>query len=38
MSELSVSLRLSWHVVVRNWVVYRKDFLAIFHRRWPIRR
>src|SRR6478672_5818854 len=28
MSELSVSLRLSWHVVVRNWVVYRKDFLA----------
>src|SRR6201988_3124892 len=28
MSELSVSLRLAWHVVVRNWVVYRKDFLA----------
>src|SRR4029450_6648643 len=28
MSELSVSLRLSWHVVVRNWVVYRQDFLA----------
>ena len=22
------SLRLSWHVVVRNWTVYRKDFLA----------
>ena len=28
MSELGTSLRLSWHVVVRNWVVYRKDFLA----------
>jgi lipooligosaccharide transport system permease protein len=28
MSELSVSLGLSWHVVVRNWTVYRKDFLA----------
>lgn len=22
------SFRLSWHVVVRNWTVYRKDFLA----------
>lgn len=22
------SLKLSWHVVVRNWVVYKKDFLA----------
>ena len=28
MSDLSVSLRLAWQVVVRNWVVYRKDFLA----------
>jgi lipooligosaccharide transport system permease protein len=28
MDELLTSLRLSWHVVVRNWVVYRKDFLA----------
>lgn len=28
MGELRTSLRLSWHVVVRNWVVYRKDFLA----------
>ena len=28
MNELFVSLRLSWHVVVRNWTVYRKDFLA----------
>lgn len=28
MSELSLRLRLSWHVVVRNWMVYRKDFLA----------
>ena len=28
MSELATSLRLSWHVVVRNWIVYRKDFLA----------
>ena len=28
MNELLTSLRLSWHVVVRNWVVYRKDFLA----------
>lgn len=28
MSELTISLRLAWHVVVRNWTVYRKDFLA----------
>jgi len=28
MSELMISLRLGWHVVVRNWTVYRKDFLA----------
>jgi ABC-type multidrug transport system permease subunit len=28
MSDLIVSLRLAWCVVVRNWVVYRKDFLA----------
>lgn len=28
MSECGYSLRLAWHVVVRNWVVYRKDFLA----------
>lgn len=28
MNRLPQSLRLSWHVVVRNWVVYRKDFLA----------
>lgn len=28
MNELLTSLRLSWHVVVRNWTVYRKDFLA----------
>lgn len=28
MSELLTSLRLSWHVVVRNWIVYRKDLLA----------
>lgn len=28
MSEPLVSLRLSWHVVVRNWTVYRKDFIA----------
>ena len=29
MSELSsISLRLAWQVVIRNWVVYRKDFLA----------
>jgi lipooligosaccharide transport system permease protein len=28
MSDLFVSLHLAWCVVVRNWVVYRKDFLA----------
>lgn len=28
MNELLTTLRLSWRVVVRNWVVYRKDFLA----------
>ena len=28
MNEMATSLRLSWHVVVRNWTVYRKDFLA----------
>jgi lipooligosaccharide transport system permease protein len=28
MSDLVISLRLAWQVVVRNWVVYRKDFLA----------
>ena len=28
MSELIISGRLAWHVVVRNWIVYRKDFLA----------
>ena len=28
MSELSISLGLAWQVVVRNWTVYRKDFLA----------
>src|ERR1700676_3069767 len=28
MSDSIVSLRLAWCVVVRNWVVYRKDFLA----------
>ena len=28
MSDLIISLRLAWRVVVRNWVVYRKDFLA----------
>jgi len=27
-SEHVLSLRLAWHVVVRNWIVYRKDFLA----------
>jgi lipooligosaccharide transport system permease protein len=25
---LSTTLRLAWHVSVRNWVVYRKDFIA----------
>jgi lipooligosaccharide transport system permease protein len=28
MSDFILSLRLAWRVVVRNWVVYRKDFLA----------
>ncbi len=28
MNEALLSLRLGWHVVVRNWTVYRKDFLA----------
>jgi lipooligosaccharide transport system permease protein len=28
MNSFFLSLSLSWHVVVRNWVVYRKDFLA----------
>jgi lipooligosaccharide transport system permease protein len=28
MSDFIVSLKLAWCVVVRNWVVYRKDFLA----------
>jgi lipooligosaccharide transport system permease protein len=28
MSELTTCLQLAWHVVVRNWIVYRKDFLA----------
>lgn len=28
MSDLPLSLRLGWHVVVRNWTVYKKDFLA----------
>jgi lipooligosaccharide transport system permease protein len=28
MNEFSISLQLGWHVVVRNWTVYRKDFLA----------
>lgn len=25
---LPTALRLAWHVTVRNWVVYRKDFIA----------
>ncbi|HVK61722.1 MAG TPA: ABC transporter permease [Bdellovibrionales bacterium] len=25
---LKVSMRLSWHIVRRNWVVYKKDFIA----------
>jgi lipooligosaccharide transport system permease protein len=25
---LATTLRLAWHVSVRNWVVYRKDFIA----------
>ena len=28
MNEFITSFRLAWHVVVRNWIVYRKDFLA----------
>jgi lipooligosaccharide transport system permease protein len=28
MSNALSPMRLAWHVVVRNWVVYRKDFLA----------
>jgi lipooligosaccharide transport system permease protein len=28
MRELLISLRLAWSVVVRNWVVYCKDFVA----------
>src|SRR4029450_10901087 len=28
MRDLTISLRLACHVVVRNWTVYRKDFLA----------
>ena len=28
MNERLESWRLAWHVVVRNWTVYRKDFLA----------
>lgn len=28
MTSIFTSLRLAWHVVVRNWFVYRKDFLA----------
>ena len=28
MSEITLSLQLGWQVVVRNWTVYRKDFLA----------
>ncbi len=28
MSDFALSLRLAWHVVVRNWVVYRQDFIA----------
>jgi len=28
MHDFVKTLRLSWHVVVRNWVVYQKDFLA----------
>ena len=28
MTELLLTLRLSWQVVIRNWMVYRKDFLA----------
>jgi lipooligosaccharide transport system permease protein len=28
MNEFIITWRLAWHVVVRNWMVYRKDFLA----------
>ena len=28
MSDFIQTFRLAWHVVVRNWMVYRKDFLA----------
>lgn len=28
MSKLFQTFHLAWHVVVRNWMVYRKDFLA----------
>jgi lipooligosaccharide transport system permease protein len=28
MSDAPGSLQLGWHVVVRNWTVYRKDFIA----------
>src|SRR6201987_4928438 len=28
MNDLVISLKLAWWVVIRNWVVYRKDFLA----------
>ncbi|MFN0127269.1 MAG: ABC transporter permease [Verrucomicrobiales bacterium] len=28
MNERLLDFRLGWHVVVRNWMVYRKDFLA----------
>ncbi|MEM9398793.1 MAG: ABC transporter permease [Verrucomicrobiota bacterium] len=28
MASFILSLRLAWHVVVRNWVIYSKDFIA----------
>ncbi|MEM9446117.1 MAG: ABC transporter permease [Verrucomicrobiota bacterium] len=28
MNNLIITFGLAWHVVVRNWIVYRKDFLA----------
>lgn len=28
MSDIFNSLRLSWNIVIRNWTVYRKEFLA----------
>jgi lipooligosaccharide transport system permease protein len=28
MNELAITLRLAWHIVVRNWTVYRQDFIA----------